>query len=74
MPDYWSSSHVLAGVSPASSSERNGFPAYIVKVDGEAVSVSNRRSLDKLLGEIYAERPRVFVNAGKGVTIDFDTK
>ena len=54
------------------ASERGTFPRYLVTADSKTTEVKTPRSLQKLLGIIYAERPEVFVNAGKGVTINFD--
>lgn len=52
--------------------ERGTFPRYLVVADGKTSAIKTFRALEKLLGVIYAERPQVFVNAGKGITIDFD--
>jgi hypothetical protein len=54
------------------ASERGTFPRYLVTADGKTSEVKTPRALEKLLGVIYAERPEVFVNAGKGITINFD--
>ncbi len=54
------------------ASERGTFPRYLVIVDSKTTEVKTPRALEKLLGSIYAERPEVFVNAGKGITINFD--
>ena len=55
-----------------SASERGTFPRYLVMADNKTTEVKTPRALAKLLGVIYAERPEVFVNAGKGITINFD--
>ena len=54
------------------SSQRGTFPRYLVMADGTTITVRTTRALEKLLGVIYSERPEVFVNAGKGITINFD--
>ena len=54
------------------ASERGTFPRYLVTADGKTSQIKTLRALKNLLGVIYAERPEVFVNAGKGITIDFD--
>lgn len=54
------------------ASERGTFPRYLVIVDGETLEIKTPRALKNLLGEIYSERPEVFVNVGKGITINFD--
>ena len=51
--------------------ERGTFPRFIVCVDGDRLECKTLRSLNSLLGSIYSARPRVFVNGGKGLTIDF---
>jgi len=52
--------------------ERGDFPRYLVTVDGKTETVKTPRALQKLLGSIYSERPEVFVNAGNGISINFD--
>jgi len=54
------------------TSERGTFPRYLVIADGTTTTVKTPRALANLLGVIYSNEPRVFVNAGKGITIDFD--
>ena len=54
------------------ASERGTFPRYLVTADSKTYEVKTPRALEKLLGIIYSERPEVFVNAGKGVSINFD--
>lgn len=55
-----------------SASERGTFPRYLVTADGETSEVKSPRALEKLLSVIYSHRPEVFINAGKGITINFD--
>jgi hypothetical protein len=55
-----------------SASERGTFPRYLVIADSKTYEVKTPRALEKILGTIYSERPEVFVNAGKGITINFD--
>ena len=52
--------------------QRGTFPRYLVTADGKTYEVKTPRALKNLLGVIYSERPEVFVNAGKGITINFD--
>lgn len=52
--------------------ERGTFPRYLVKADGQTIEVKTLGALRKVLGFIYSDTPKVFVNAGKGLTIDFD--
>lgn len=54
------------------SAERGTFPRYLVTADGKTSEVKTPRALEKLLGIIYSERPEIFVNAGKGISINFD--
>jgi hypothetical protein len=54
------------------ASERGTFPRYLVTADGKTSEVKTPRALKNLLGVIYSEQPEVFVNAGKGITINFD--
>lgn len=56
-----------------SKQERGTYPRYSVVVDGETLYPKTPSQLAKVLDVISgAEKPRVFRNAGKGVTIDFD--
>lgn len=72
---YWTAELVLAGVKEPYASERSGtFPRFMVMCDGERYEANTWKALDKVLGHIYATAPNVFVNAGKGITIDFDAK
>lgn len=70
----WSSNELLFRISERPARERNGFPRFMVMCDGERYEMNTRKALDKVLGHIYATAPKVFVNAGKGITIDFDSK
>lgn len=54
------------------ASERGTFPRYLVKTDSQTMEVKTIGALRKVLGFIYSDAPKVFVNAGKGLTIDFD--
>ena len=54
------------------ASERGTFPRYLVMADGKMTTVKTPRALAKLLGSIYSKAPHIFVNAGKGITLDFD--
>jgi len=52
--------------------ERGPMPRFTVIADGLTMTRRTVYQLDKLLGSIYAEQPTVFINAGLGITIDFD--
>jgi hypothetical protein len=52
--------------------ERGTFPRYLVTADNKTTAAKTPRALEKILGVIYAERPKVFVNAGKSISINFD--
>jgi hypothetical protein len=54
------------------ASERGTFPRYMVVADEVVHQIKTPSALRKLLNVIYAERPTVFVNAAKCITIDFD--
>ena len=54
------------------AAERGTFPRYLVTCDGITNEVKTTGALVKLLSGIYSEPPAVFVNAGKGITINFD--
>lgn len=69
---YWNAEEVLAGVVERPAVERGSYPKYQIHVDGERHCYINRRALNKALEVIYAKRPEVFINAGKGVTINFE--
>lgn len=52
---------------------RGTFPRYSVRVDGQSHYPKTRKTLENLLSNIVTDtEPRVFPNAGFGVTIDFD--
>lgn len=52
---------------------RGTYPRYSLRVDDQWHYPKSRKSLEKLLEDIASKiPPRVFRNAGKGVTIDFD--
>lgn len=57
---------------PKVEGDRGTFPRYMVMVDGTRLEFKSIQSLRRALASIYAPKPRVFANAGKGVTIDFD--
>lgn len=54
------------------AAERGTFPRYLVTCDGITNEVKTPSALVKLLSGIYSELPAVFVNAGNGITINFD--
>lgn len=70
----WSTDEILSGIAEKPARERDGFPRFMVICDGERYEMNTRKALDKVLGHIYATAPKVFVNAGNGITIDFDAK
>lgn len=54
-------------------SVRGTFPRYMVFVDGETFYPKTPKTLGNLLSDIIGnKKPRVFRNAGKGITINFD--
>lgn len=56
-----------------SEKERAGFPKYTVKIDGEIIELKSEKALTKTLSTVTpGARVRVFRNAAKGVTLDFD--
>lgn len=61
---------LLAFERPAKT--RAGFPRFLVKVDCQWIKIKTLPSLRKTIASIYSETPRIFVNAGNGLTIDFD--
>ena len=53
--------------------ERGDFQKYSVKVDGKTIKARSEKALEKILQSISSgSNVRVFRNAGKGVTLDFD--
>lgn len=68
----WTAEELLQGIAVPPSSARRGFPRFIVYVDGVTLQLGTLPALRKTLSNISSKRPKVFVNAGKGVTIDFD--
>ena len=54
-----------------SSADRAGFPRYLVNVDCDLLKIETPAKLRRVLASIYSETPKVFVNAGNGLTIDF---
>jgi hypothetical protein len=54
------------------ASERGDFPRYLVSVDGKTETIKTPAALRRLLAVICSPAPTVFVNAGKGITINFD--
>lgn len=69
---YWTSDEVLAGINERTASERGDYPRYTVIADGEHCECKGKVQLNRIVSCIYSTTPRVFINAGKGVTIDFD--
>jgi hypothetical protein len=58
---------------PKVEGDRGTFPRYMIIADGSRTEIKSIQSLRRALTSIYAPKPRVFVNAGKGITIDFDS-
>ena len=54
--------------------ERQGFPRFCLRVDGQAMHTERADTLAKWMSSIRSGAScRVFRNGGKGATIDFDT-
>lgn len=70
---YWSHADLAIEALELSRQERgeDAGPRFTVYVDGECLHAETPRGLDKILSSIYSTEPRVFRNAGKGVTVDF---
>lgn len=58
---------------PEVEGDRGTFPRYIVIADDARTEIKSLKALRRILSGIYSTKPRVFVNAGKGITIDFDS-
>jgi len=52
--------------------DRGAMPRFTVIADGMTFQRKTVYQLDRLLGSIYAKQPIVFVNAGFGITLNFD--
>lgn len=74
MNKYWTAKEVLAGIKEMPRSMRGTFPRYTVICDDDRFMITTRAKLDQILQCTYASQPKVYVNAGKGITIDFDCK
>jgi hypothetical protein len=70
---YWTVEELLEGVEESLAWERNGY-RFTVYSDDVCYPVMDKRGLRKIVDCTYAKRPRVFRNADKGITIDFDAK
>lgn len=70
---YWTVEEVLNGVVERPRAERGTFPRFTVLCDGDRFEIRTLAKLQQILQCTYACQPKVFVNAGKGLTIDFDT-
>ena len=69
---YWTVEEVLKGVVELPRSKRGTFPRFTVICDGDRFEIRTLAKLQQILQCTYASQPKVFVNAGKGLTIDFD--
>jgi len=67
---YWSLNELSFTEQP--SQVRGTFPRFIIVADGIRHEKQTRASADRLLRIIYSAAPKVYVNAGKGITINFD--
>ncbi len=70
MKKYWSAKELIH-LRETPASERTGFRFWVV-ADGIGRGVKTMPSLEKIVSVIFSERPHVFRNADKGITIDFD--
>ncbi len=70
---YWSRADLAIEALELSRQERgeDAGPRFTVYVDGDCLHAETPRGLDRILSSIYSTEPRVFRNAGKGVTVDF---
>lgn len=70
---YWSAENLDLESLKTTASERAGTAPYTLIVDGKTKRYWSLPALDKVLKSISSEKPKVFKNAGKGITIDFDS-
>jgi len=68
----WTTTELLTGIAERPASVRGTFPRFIVIADGQRDELNRKPALEKLLGSIIAAAPKVFINQGNGITIDFD--
>jgi len=70
---YWTCADLAVEALELSRRERgeDAGPRFTVYVDGDCLHAKTPRGLDRILKSIYSTEPRVFRNAGKGVTVDF---
>lgn len=71
---YWTANEVLEGIKEKPKSMRRFFPRFTVLADGDRYQFQTKASLDNHLQYTRASKPHVFVNAGNGITINFDLK
>lgn len=70
---YWSAESLNLEAMKTTPSERAGAAPYTLIVDGKTKRYWSLPALDKVLKSISSEKPRVFKNADKGITINFDS-
>jgi hypothetical protein len=70
---YWSAESLNLESMKTSPSERSGAAPYTLIVDGKTKRYWSLPALDKVLKSISSEKPRIFKNADKGITINFDS-
>lgn len=70
---YWSAESLNLESMKTSPSERAGAAPYTLIVDGKTKRYWSLSALDKVLKSISSEKPRIFKNADKGITINFDS-
>ena len=68
-PKYWTASELM--IEEAKASERTFFRFWVI-ADGEGRGFNRLEALNKHLSTIYSTPPKVFRNASKGITFDFD--
>lgn len=58
-------------IKEAKASERTGYRFWVI-ADGVGCGFNRKEALIKHLSTIYSTPPRVFRNASKGITFNFD--
>jgi hypothetical protein len=67
----WTAEELLARIDESPAWERTGY-RYCVIADETMRHFETKRALNREVSRILAKSPKVFRNADKGITIDFD--